>query len=285
MLLDIVHETVYRYTVAASYSVQYMRLWPRADAGQRVLHWSLEAPGRRWTQSDAFGNVVHVSSLTDRHDEIRAVARGQVETREERGLLRPHDLAVPPIAFALATHLTGGAASVEDLAARALGARRVPAHAHDRRPELEALMHAIHGGVAYVQGVTDVHNTAAEVLAHGKGVCQDLTHVFLACCRARGIPARYVSGYVLTDAAHAASHAWAEAWLPQALGGAGAWLGFDVTHGRLAGPEHCRLAIGRDYADASPVRGMHVGGGGEALHVRVAVVGAPAAAAPPASDQ
>ena len=65
MMLDIVHETVYRYAVPASYSLQVMRLWPRADAGQHVLGWTLEAPGRRWTQTDAFGNVVHVTSLVE----------------------------------------------------------------------------------------------------------------------------------------------------------------------------------------------------------------------------
>ena len=281
-MLDIVHETVYRYAVPARYSLQYLRLWPRADAGQHVLHWSLEAPGRRWSQTDAFGNVVHVISLVEPHGEIRAVARGQVETQGRRGLLRAHDTAVPPLAFALATPLTAGAPALEALAASALGKRHGPESAS--REALEALMQAICDRVAYVPGATDVHATAQEALEQGEGVCQDLSHVFLACCRARGIPARYVSGYVLTDATHAASHAWVEAWLPRARGGAGAWLGFDATHNRLAGPELCRLAVGRDYADASPVRGMHVGGGGEQMQVRVAVVGAESAA-PDAADQ
>ncbi len=271
MMLDIVHETVYRYAVPASYSVQCLRLWPRADAGQHVLSWSLEVAGRRWSQLDAFGNAVTVTSLTERHDEIRAVARGQVQTHGRRGLLRANDCAVPPLAFALATRLTAGAPSVEALAAEVFGERRGEESA--TREMLEALMQAVHREVAYVQGVTDVHDSAAEVLEHRRGVCQDQAHVFLACCRARGVPARYVSGYVLTDATHAASHAWAEGWLPRAHGGAGAWLGFDVTHNRLSGPELCRLAVGRDYADASPIRGMHVGGGGEELRVRVAVQG------------
>lgn len=272
MMLDIIHETIYRYTVPASYSLQYLRLWPRADAGQHVLHWSIEAPGRRWSQVDAFGNVVTVTSLLERHDEIRAVARGQVETQGRRGLLRAHDTAVPPLAFALATRLTAQAPSVQALAASAFGTRHGPEAAS--REVLEGLMQAVADRVAYVQGSTDVHATAQEALEQGQGVCQDMAHVFLACCRARGIPARYVSGYIITDAQHAASHAWVEGWLPRSRGGAGAWIGLDVTHNRLAGPELCRLAVGRDYADASPVRGMHLGGGGEELHVRVAVVGA-----------
>ena len=112
MMLDIVHETVYRYAVPASYSLQVMRLWPRADAGQHVLHWALEAPGRRWTQTDAFGNEVHVSSLVEPHGEIRIVARGQVETHGRRGVLRAHDTPVPPLAFALATRLTAEGSSL-----------------------------------------------------------------------------------------------------------------------------------------------------------------------------
>jgi transglutaminase-like putative cysteine protease len=271
MLLNIRHETAYRYAVPASYSLQYMRLWPRADGGQRVLNWRIDAPGRRWTQQDAYGNAVFVTSLTDRHDEIRVVAQGQVETLDERGVLLPHDSAVPPLAFALPTRLTEADAAIEELAASVLSGI---AAAELAGPEpLQPLVDAVSARVSYVQGVTDVDHTAAEVLQLGQGVCQDMAHVFLACCRVQGIPARYVSGYLLTDATHAASHAWAEVWLPAARGGAGAWVGFDVTHQRLAGPELCRLAVGRDFADASPMRGIHVGGAGEALAVHVAVQG------------
>lgn len=272
MLLDIRHETLYRYAVPASYSLQYMRLWPRADGGQRVLNWRIDAPGRRWAQTDAFGNAVFVTSLTDSHDEIRVVAQGQVETLDERGVLLPHDSTVPPLAFALPTRLTDADAAIEELAASVLAGVN-PLELADPAP-LQPLVDTVFARVSYVQGVTDVFHTAAEVLQQGQGVCQDMAHVFLACCRARGIPARYVSGYLLTDAAHAASHAWAEAWLPRARNGAGAWVGFDVTHQRLAGPELCRLAVGRDFADASPMRGIHVGGSGENLLVNVAVQGA-----------
>ncbi|MEK9803826.1 MAG: transglutaminase N-terminal domain-containing protein, partial [Curvibacter sp.] len=106
MLLDIRHETTYRYAVPASYSLQYMRLWPRPDGGQRVLHWRIDAPGRRWSQTDAYGNAVFVTSLTEMHGEIRVVAQGQIETADERGVLLPHDSQVPPLAFAQPTRLT-----------------------------------------------------------------------------------------------------------------------------------------------------------------------------------
>jgi transglutaminase-like putative cysteine protease len=265
MLLDIHHQTVYRYDTAANYSLQTMRLWPRSDGGQRVRHWQIDAPGRRWVQQDAYGNTVHMTSLVEKHHDISVVARGQVETLDERGVLIAHESKVPPLAFALPTPLTQSDAAIEALAQRVLGSQQNPAQI--TQAELTALCDAVFESITYVQGVTDVTVTAPEALKLGQGVCQDMTHLFLALCRARGVAARYVSGYLLTDATHAASHAWAEAWIPQAQ----AWLGFDVTHKRLAGPELCRLAVGRDYADASPMRGMHMGGTGETMTVKVAV--------------
>ncbi len=265
MLLDIHHQTVYSYDTAANYSLQTMRLWPRSDGGQRVRHWQIDAPGRRWIQQDAYGNTVHITSVVEKHHNISVIARGQVETLDERGVLIAHDSQVPPLAFALPTLLTQADAAIEAMAQRVLGPQTNPPHI--TQLELTALCEAVHASITYVQGVTDVTVTAPEALKLGQGVCQDMTHVFLALCRSRGVAARYVSGYLLTDSTHAASHAWAEAWIPQAH----AWLGFDVTHNRLAGPELCRLAVGRDYADASPMRGMHMGGTGETMTVKVAV--------------
>lgn len=269
MRLEIRHETVYTYSTPASYSIQYVRQTPRSEGGQRILSWSIDSPGRRWRQTDAYGNSVLVISLTEPHSEIRVVAQGQVETVDERGMVMPHDSAVPPLAFALPTPLT-----LSDDAIRALAAEAIPgsgAEAAAQAP-LEKLMNTVAKRMAYVLGTTDVHATAAEALKQGSGVCQDLTHVFLAACRARGVPARYISGYLLDDASHvASSHAWAEAWIAEANRGAGAWLGFDVTQNRLAGPELCRLAIGRDYLDASPIRGMRLGGAEEVMKVDVTV--------------
>ena len=274
MLLDIFHETIYRYSAPASYSIQYLRLFPRTDGGQRILSWQLDTPGRRWRQSDAYGNQIYAISLTEPHSEIRIAARGQVETSVERGMLLPHNSNVPVLAFALPTALTGGGADNEALAARTLGGSGLAGSSAVARDKLEALMGAIFQAMTYVKGATEVTATAAEALAQGSGVCQDMAHVFIAACRARQIPARYVSGYLLTeDDAHAASHAWAEAWVADAHRGAGAWLGFDVTNNRQAGVELCRLAVGRDFMDAGPIRGMRIGGVDEEMYVSVAVAG------------
>ena len=134
------------------------------------------------------------------------------------------------------------------------------------RDGLIGLMHGLHARMPYSPGATRVDSTAAEAFAGRAGVCQDHTHAFLACARSLGVPSRYVSGYLYTeDSGHLASHAWAEAWLGDA------WYSFDVTN-QLARPErHLKLAVGLDYLDACPVRGMRRGGGGEQMHARVNV--------------
>jgi transglutaminase-like putative cysteine protease len=112
-----------------------------------------------------------------------------------------------------------------------------------------------------------VHTTGAEALEQGSGVCQDHAHIFCALCRALGVPARYVSGYLthgLGHEAHAASHAWAEAFV-DSLG----WVGFDPTNRACPDESYIRTAVGLDYAEASPVRGVRAGGGVETMTVRV----------------
>jgi transglutaminase-like putative cysteine protease len=134
------------------------------------------------------------------------------------------------------------------------------------RASLLDLVDGIRTCVEYQPGVTDVSHSAIEALDLGVGVCQDQAHVFVACCRAAGIPARYVSGYVYTGTTgEVASHAWADAWLGERDG----WLSLDVSHGEATGAAHCRLAVGRDYLDAAPVRGVRRGGGREELSVAV----------------
>jgi transglutaminase-like putative cysteine protease len=132
---------------------------------------------------------------------------------------------------------------------------------------LVGLMEQIRAALRYVKGTTNTQTTAAEVLSQRNGVCQDYSHLFIACCRALGIPARYVSGYFYSgpDAdQEVAMHAWAEAWVDR-MG----WLSFDVSNGCPAGAAHLRLAVGRDYLDACPVRGIRFGGENERMDVQV----------------
>ncbi len=259
MLLEISHETTFRYKAPVDYSIQYLRLMPRTDRGQRVLSWRIDTPGRRFAHRDAFGNIVHTLSIVDPHDRIRIVVQGVVETRDETHHPVWDTGSLPALAYLLPTALT-----TADDAIRALS-RVLPANA-PTRAALLTLAAEIEARVRYLPGMTDTQSTAIEALGQGAGVCQDHAHLFIACCRAAGVPARYVSGYLHTGENHLASHAWAEAWSDQE-----GWIEIDITISRSAGPETCRLAIGRDYLDAAPTRGVRSGGGEEALDVLVRV--------------
>ena len=130
-------------------------------------------------------------------------------------------------------------------------------------------MEAVAGRLVYERGATDVKTRADEVLELGRGVCQDFAHVLLAACRCAGIPARYVSGYLYDPSlqgANAASHAWVDVFDEER-----GWIALDPTHAREQTDAYVRVAVGRDYADVPPTRGVFKGGATEALDVRVSL--------------
>lgn len=251
MILTIQHDTVYRYSETVRHSTQYLRLTPSDGRGQKILDWHLDLPGPATQGCDAYGNILHVLTLDFPHQEIRIRALGVVETNDnDEG---PVDL--PPLLFLRATSLTEADAR---LAAFANSFRDIVGS----REGLDALSTAILAAMPFRPGITHAGSTAAEAFAAGYGVCQDHTHVFIACCRHLGLPARYISGYVYSPAHgdnHIASHAWAEVYH------AGHWLSVDIVNQCHAGSSHLRLALGADYLDACPIRGVRRGGGIEAL--------------------
>ncbi len=251
MRLRIDHTTHYGYGEEVRHSVQYLRLTPQDLPNQQVLHWELELPAPAWESVDVYGNIQHLLSLDTAHTEIRLHARGEVEIRGEDVAA---DESIPVAVFLRQTPLTTPSPAIRAFAEEL---RTDPV----RRNTLVALMEALEERVTYVPGATRVDSTAAEAFEARSGVCQDHAHIFLACLRHLGIPARYVSGYFLTDDdAHVASHAWVEAWIE------GRWRTFDVTN-RLDKPSHhLKLAVGMDYLDACPVRGVRFGGGEETMH-------------------
>ncbi|MDB5839699.1 MAG: transglutaminase family protein [Herminiimonas sp.] len=260
MILTIRHETVYRYTTPPVYTIQQLRLWPRLEAHQNVLNWHIGASGHCNAFTDAFGNLCHMLTLTGRHDEVRITANGVVEvTPLERGRLHERgDLS--PLVFTVPTRLTTPADTIADFAARHLNGNRTA--------DFLALANAICGAVSYQTGATEVSSTAADALLLGNGVCQDHAHLFLACCHTRQLPARYVSGYIDPgDTSHAQTHAWVDVWVEEV--DFSGWISIDVTHSRLQDDAYCRLAVGRDYESAAPVRGTRRGGRDETLAVRV----------------
>ncbi|MFL6619481.1 MAG: transglutaminase domain-containing protein [Povalibacter sp.] len=262
MQLHIRHETLYRYGESVKRSVQNLRLTPRRDPVPRALNWTISAPGRQHEQIDAYGNLVHLLTLDEPHREIRIVVNGVVETDDVEGQPLPNDGKLAPLTYLAETPLTR-----PDPAIQAFAAEYLP-RAGERRSAVLKLAGAISETIRYETGATDVHESATKAFARGRGVCQDHAHIFIACCRASGIPARYVSGYVYTEKeGDVASHAWVDAW----LGDEGGWMPIDVTHNSLVGGRHCRLAVGRDYLDACPVRGVRRGGGAEEMQVAVIV--------------
>ncbi|CAB3686794.1 transglutaminase family protein [Paraburkholderia rhynchosiae] len=260
MYLTIRHDTSYRYEATVHYSIQQLRLTPANGASQMVRRWSIDAPGKLDAAFDAYGNALHTLVINKPHSEIRLQVSGEVDTIALIDGRLPDDVgAIPLEHFTCATRLTEADAAIRELA------ESVPSLASSAN--LIALSERIVERVKYHPGITEVTSTAGQALALGNGVCQDHAHLMLACCRARGIPARYVSGYIEPgDVPHAASHAWVDVWLD----GTG-WISVDVTHAAFASDIYCRLAVARDYEAAAPVRGRRIGGREEQLDVSVTV--------------
>ena len=264
MRFDIIHNTHYYYEDPVSYLIQLLRLTPRSDAGQNVVNWHIGAPTRVHAQIDAYGNRTHILTLNQAIRELHIEVHGTVEVNEDRSsshrAANSRDLS--PLIYTQATRFTQADAALNDFA------RSFQSH-NGLLSEAEALrlMQAVHERIHYVSGATTVQTTAPQAFAQAQGVCQDQAHVFLAAARAIGIPARYVSGYLNTgDIGHVASHAWVDVYTDRHE-----WLSLDITHNCITDGRHCRLAIGRDYDSAAPVRGSRMGGGFEALNAYVHV--------------
>jgi transglutaminase-like putative cysteine protease len=257
MRLDVVHTTQYAYDSPVRASTQYLRVTPRDSARQTVVSWEIETPGTPTRTTDGYGNALHVLTLDKPVSEIRIRVSGTVETRlaYDEGA---DPVPLSPLVFTRPTSLTRAEG---ELAAFAERFRR----GAGSRAGMDELAVAILKKMPFRPGGTHAGYSAAEAFALGSGVCQDHTHVFIACCRRLGVPARYVSGYLYSEGAQVASHAWAEAWTVDR------WRSFDVANGRAAGEHHIKLAIGADYLDACPIRGTRIGGGGETMVAHASV--------------
>ena len=254
---EIEHTTRFSYSGPITETVMEVRLQPLDGRGQRCLDFNLEVSPRMpvGTYRDGYGNRVHYFNLLRAHDRVRVTSRSLVEMDLENNRVRS---AEPDLVFDFLRFRP----PVTDVpGVRRLAARHAPADLASGpavETALDALTVAISHDFAYDPAVTSVYTGVEEVLELRAGVCQDFAHLFIAAARAIGVPARYVSGYIHIPGdggiTEGASHAWAEAWVP----GAG-WVGFDATHPIRAGENHVRVAVGRDYRDAAPTRGVYVG--------------------------
>lgn len=272
------HQTTYRYPAKIHESYSIVRLRPRSDASQYCTKYELTiAPRARiFSYSDRFGNEVQHFAVLPDHDVLSIIARSSVI------VVRSPNPEVP-------TPVT------QDQLAGDPNVRWLYDELHESQyvafgPELRAFavevgdpggddlvawyLHAgssIHQSFSYDRGATSVQTTIDESIRARAGVCQDFAHVLVALCRYYRIPARYVSGYVFSGEEGSvlgaeASHAWCEAYL-----GPHGWIGFDPTHDSLIDDRFARIAVGRDYRDVSPVRGVYKGASRSSMSVNVAM--------------
>jgi transglutaminase-like putative cysteine protease len=270
MILQIQHEMRLDYSGPVSEWLAEVRMEPASDQAQSChsFHLAVSQPTAMFRYQDGFGNRVHHFNLMLPHQQVRILAASIVETNPP-----PVDLLA-----SRATHPLSFDETPPDL----LGYLQFGGPVR-RCPPLEPILETLqprHGGAVgawigqvrefiyerfeYAPDATNVSSPIDDLLTHGKGVCQDFAHLMIAILRAVGVPARYVSGYIHRPNKDSQSHAWCEAWLPD-LG----WVGVDPTNNCLAGDHFVRVAIGRDFTDVTPNKGIYRGKGQEVMWVRV----------------
>jgi transglutaminase-like putative cysteine protease len=266
MRIQIAHETVYRYDTPASGVIQTLRLTPRNHEGQYVIGWRIDVSANCQLNQheDAFGNITHVFTADGPFDELRLLVEGEVDTQDTSGVVQGAIERFPPSFYLRETPLTASDPAIVEFA----NAARATTDG-DTLMVLHVLLERLHETIEYDSDPTNPATTAAESFALKRGVCQDLTHIFIAAARSLAIPARYIGGHFhradgVTQ--QEAGHAWAEAYVP-GLG----WVAFDAANGLCATDAHVRVACGLDYLGAAPVRGTRYGGGAEAMEVSVRV--------------
>lgn len=263
MKLRIQHHTTYRYTWPVLYSIQHVRLTPQQQANQRVLDWKVRTPAKQSTAFDHHGNTVLTFSVNQQHRELTVQSNGHVEIDPlQEGYLPPTPKALNPLVYTPTTPLTEFNNEMFEFSSFVTDSHIPFAH------RILTLANAVADRVEYTKGSTTVADSAIQAFDNGRGVCQDHSHVMLACLRAHNIPARYVSGYFFNpNVEQHDSHAWVEVFDENRQ----QWLGVDATHKALVDGNHCRLAVAKDFIGASPVRGIRTGGGKESLEVQVTI--------------
>lgn len=264
MHLAIEHTTRYQFAEPVAYALQRLRLLPKETRGQKILDWTVDYEGVTEELSYEDNNCNHVTLVSvapDTH-EVVIRCRGTLLTEDNAGVHGAHSGHMPLWSFASQTPITMPGQKLRGMVSTL---RR---DAVDPLDQLHALSERVLELVAYEVGYTGAQTTAEEALELGRGVCQDHAHIFIGGARLLGIPARYVSGYLMLEDRidQEATHAWAEAHVP-GLG----WVGFDVSNGISPDARYVRVATGRDYKEAAPITGVSFGGIEEDLHVHLAV--------------
>ncbi|MCA8870111.1 MAG: transglutaminase family protein [Rhodobacteraceae bacterium] len=263
MQLLINHSTHYHYDRPVDYALQKVRLHPVASPMQNVSDWSVAIDGGKIeaSYSDHYGNHTDLVSVDVGAQSITITASGTVNTTDTAGILGKVYGRAPLWHFTQSTYLTEPGPKTGTLA-------RILGQSDNALNSLHDLSAAVLAATPYKLGPTGSGTTAEQALAIGNGVCQDHAHIFIAAARLAGIPARYVSGYLMINdqVSQDASHAWAEVHVDD-LG----WVGFDVSNGVSPDERYVRIAIGRDARDASPISGFRLGIADESMSVSLQV--------------
>jgi transglutaminase-like putative cysteine protease len=262
MRLTIHHTTRYSFDQPVTFGLQQLRKTPKNTPNQHVLEWHTRIHGGRKELSfeDHHHNTTELISFESGSSSLELISEGRVELNDTHGVVGRHRGPSPLWLYARATPLTEARAGVRELVS--------DLDNRDTVDMLHELSARIQRKVAYEIGVSHAGWSAEDAIEAASGVCQDHAHVFIAGARKLGLPARYVSGYLMLNdrTTQDAMHAWAEAHV-EGLG----WVGFDVSNGISPDARYVRVATGLDYRDAAPVSGTRIGGAGEVLDVQIEV--------------
>jgi len=271
MLLHIQHETKLIYSEPVAETVFEVRMAPPSDEDQTNLGYHLRiSPSAPVTiYRDGFGNRIELFNILNPYRELNINAASIVRVHRrlpESRLANVEPDADPRDSFSLdcaeflqPSPLVKRCRELDDFV------RSIP---RPRGPVLEtiqSLAEGVQSRLAYEKKVTSARTPVGEALRLGRGVCQDFAHLFLGGCRGIGLPARYVSGYV-HQPGEVATHAWCQVWV-----GSAGWIDIDPTHGNFADDDYVTIAIGRDYSDVAPNRGVWKGQADETIRVMVKV--------------
>lgn len=293
MKLAVTHDTLYRYQPAVETAQHIACLHPRNMLGQEVLLHQLQIvpqPTQQIYQTDAYGNVRCFFSMQTLHSSLQVRAHSQVKTVPAQQPISSNGWQAQAKQF----QYQSGAPfdSATEFVFDSPLVQRLPIFAEYMEPCLtpgssvlavaQSLMEKIYTEFTYDSQSTHVNTPAVQALQQRRGVCQDFAHIMLACLRSVGLAARYVSGYLLTEPTPGcvklvgsdASHAWVSVYAADLPEGE-RWCDFDPTNNRWGWPspgeDYVTLAIGRDFSDVSPLRGVIHGGANHTLTVGVTV--------------
>ena len=270
MILEIQHETRFEYSEPAIEAVTEARMEPLSDGDQSChsYHLAISPAVEVSRYEDGFGNRVHHFNVLAPHTTMRMLSASVVEIHPRRRDPRESVVTYPlapdelPLAARDFLYFRGSVRRTARLAPAVDAVR--PMEGAPLGPLVLDVAHHIFSHFEYARDVTLANSPVDEILEKRKGVCQDFAHLMIALLRALGVPARYVSGYVHRPNKESQSHAWCEAWLPD-LG----WIGVDPTNDRVVDEHFAKVAIGRDFTDVPPNKGVCRTRGTEAISVRV----------------